>query len=195
MNRGLMGVLAVVVGVAVYLQVQGDDDDLVAKGGREPRVGQAAPARGDRGAVAGAHADRATNGTNEAMPDWAAAALIQGLPAWQARAHSDEPAARAQQLALGPSAWGPAQPPAPPVVRQPPPAEVIEAPPAPVAPPFPHRWVGRFNEGAVLSGTESTWVVHAGDVIEGQWRVDQIDGQRLSLTYLPLNQTQQVVMR
>lgn len=68
-----------------------------------------------------------------------------------------------------------------------------------MAPPFPHAWVGRFNDDralrAVLTGAQSTWVVKAGDVIEGQWRVDEIQDRTMSLTYLPLKQQQTLVMR
>lgn len=48
---------------------------------------------------------------------------------------------------------------------------------------------------AVLAGPQNTWVVRAGDVIEGQWRVDRIQDRTMSLTYLPLKQQQTVVMR
>lgn len=72
-------------------------------------------------------------------------------------------------------------------------------PPPPMAPRFPHAWVGRFNDEAVnravLSGPQSTWVVRAGDVLEGQWRVDAIQDRRMTLTYLPLNQQQTVGMK
>ena len=83
-----------------------------------------------------------------------------------------------------------------------------------MAPRFPHAWVGRFNDEsvaaaasgasgvaaqpvqrAILNGPETTWVVRAGDVIEGQWRVDRIQDRTMSLTYLPLKQQQTVVMR
>ena len=67
-----------------------------------------------------------------------------------------------------------------------------------MAPPFPHAWVGRFNDPAqraIVSGADSTWVVAVGDVIDGQWRIDQIQERQMSLTYLPLQQRQTVAMK
>lgn len=86
--------------------------------------------------------------------------------------------------------------------QRPPPAPLPEvvsiAPPPPMAPLFPHAWVGRFNDPAsraIVSGADSTWVVAVGDVIDGQWRVDQIQERQMSLTYLPLQQRQTVAMK
>jgi len=95
-----------------------------------------------------------------------------------------------------PQAWDSVLPPPPPVVKA-----SVEAPPPPVAPPFPHQWLGRFNDEtppvprAVVSGPQSTWVVRAGDVIEGQWRVDRIQDRTMTLTYLPLQQVQTIAMK
>jgi hypothetical protein len=38
-------------------------------------------------------------------------------------------------------------------------------------------------------------VAREGDVIEGQWRVDQIQERLIRLTYLPLQQSQTVAMK
>lgn len=89
--------------------------------------------------------------------------------------------------------WGSQRPPPPP-----PPEVVSVAPPPPMAPPFPHAWVGRFNDPAqraIVSGADSTWVVAVGDVIDGQWRIDQIQERQMKLTYLPLQQHQTVAMK
>jgi hypothetical protein len=48
---------------------------------------------------------------------------------------------------------------------------------------------------AVVAGPLTTWVVKPGDVIQGQWRVDAIDGSQMRVTYLPLSQSQTVGMR
>ncbi len=190
MNRKLMAALAAVLAATLYLQTQEDDTLLAA---REPGAAPRAP-----GGEPGASAPRAARGPEGRadLAPWAAEALVDGARAWQRRqreALATVPIARAGS---GPSAWSAAQPPAPVVIRAPEPAEtVVIAPPAPVAPRFPHQWVGRFNDGAVLSSPEATWVVRAGDVIEGQWRVERVDERRMSLTYLPLNLPQQIVMR
>jgi hypothetical protein len=65
--------------------------------------------------------------------------------------------------------------------------------------------VGRFDDEAtagqkalrraVISGPVSTWVAREGDVIEGQWRIDQIQERLMRLTYLPLQQSQTVALK
>jgi hypothetical protein len=197
--------LAVVGAATVYLQAQGDDDLAVSPAAGRKAAGKAhaeqvetsghqadASPRASRNTRGGQAPERPANAV--ALAPWAADALVQGAQAWQARAES----AAAAPTGTGPqaSAWSAVAPPAPPVIQAPPPREtVVVAPPVPAAPRFPHAWVGRFNDGAVLSGADATWVVRAGDVIEGQWRVDRVDERRMSLTYLPLNLPQQVVMR
>lgn len=83
------------------------------------------------------------------------------------------------------AAWAP--PPPPPAPKQ------VAAPPqppaAPVAPPFPYQLIGRLVEGeqalALLAGPQRSLAVKAGDVVDGQWRVDQVNERGLSLTWLP----------
>jgi hypothetical protein len=68
----------------------------------------------------------------------------------------------------------------------------------PVAPPFPHAWVGRYVDDvprAVITGASSTWVLKVGDVIEGQWRIDTIRERQLGVTYLPLHKALSVNMK
>jgi hypothetical protein len=89
------------------------------------------------------------------------------------------------------AAWAP--PPPPPAPKQ------VAAPPAPpaapVAPAFPYQLIGRLVEGnqatALLAGPSRSLAVKAGDVVDGQWRVDQVTERGLNLTWLPakLNQT------
>lgn len=224
MNRGLWLVLAVVGGLSLYMGTQSDDELLAPSRQSNGRVGGKAAGKAVESPDGTTQADaarpkagspRAADKRVPAMEPWLAQALVQGVARWEVRGigHSD---------AHGPSgdlsAWRSTQPPPPP------PVAVVDAgpPPAPTAPPFPHAWVGRFNDEApnatpsaapdtaasgasapashtiaraVLVGPQSTWVVHAGDVIEGQWRVDRIQDRTMSLTYLPLKQQQTVVMR
>jgi len=80
----------------------------------------------------------------------------------------------------------------------PPPAPVVQAapPPPPSAPPLPFTFIGKsVGEGAweiYLARGERTYVVHDKDVIDGTYRVDAIAPPVLTLTYLPLNQVQQM---
>ncbi|MDE2401306.1 MAG: hypothetical protein KGL90_06545 [Burkholderiales bacterium] len=152
---------------------------------------EVAPVR--RGGKAGATSRASARGAASApaTPEdvWYRTALSQGVTMWQARP------TLTPWPPTGPSAWSSQRPPPPP----PPPVIAEAPPPPPMAPNFPHAWVGRFNdeatERAIVSGPNATWVVHAGDVIEGQWRIDQINERQMQLTYLPLKQSQLVSMK
>lgn len=112
-------------------------------------------------------------------------------PAWEAAAREPWPEASGAQLA----AWMPPPPPpapaAPPVQAQP--------PAAPVAPPFPYQLIGRLEEGgqhlALLTGPNRSLSAKAGDVIDGQWRVDRVEPSGLALTWLPAQQAQNISFR
>jgi hypothetical protein len=85
--------------------------------------------------------------------------------------------------------WNP--PPPPPQPAAPPPP-----PPPPTAPPLPFTFIGKsVGAGAwevYLARGERTYVVRADTVIDGMYRVDAIAPPVLTLTYLPLNQVQQL---
>lgn len=147
-----------------------------------------APAPGERkAAVAGKAKGKALPPANKGDADQAQL-LVHSVAQWQSRpALAPWPTDQANP-------WASQRPPPPP---PPPPVVAVEAPP-PMAPPFPHAWVGRLNDQvqrAVLTGGEATWVVAVGDVIDGQWRIDQIQERQLSLTYLPLQQRQTIAMK
>lgn len=93
------------------------------------------------------------------------------------------------------AAWAPPPPPpAPPEVKGPPPV-----PPAPVAPPFPYQIIGSLVENgqaqAFLSGPSRSLSARAGEVIDGQWRVDQVSATGMALTWLPAQIKQQIAFR
>jgi hypothetical protein len=86
----------------------------------------------------------------------------------------------------------------------PPPAPAAEptqraAPPRPQAPPFPYQWIGRLDDGefvqVLLSGTHRSFGVRAGEVLDGKWRVDQITGQVMQVTWLPTGDRVDVAAR
>lgn len=87
--------------------------------------------------------------------------------------------------------WTPIPPPPPPT-----PIVVNVAPPPPTAPPLPFVFLGKLVSAdgieVFLARGESTFVVNKSTVIEGTYRVDSIAPPMLSLTYLPLNQVQQL---
>jgi len=103
---------------------------------------------------------------------------------------------------------GPAQlaawqlPPPPPPPPAPPPAAPAPPPP-PVAPPMPYQMIGRVVEGdgakavevALLAGPNKALSVKRGDVIDGQWRVEQVTASGASLTWLPAKLPQTIVFR
>jgi hypothetical protein len=80
----------------------------------------------------------------------------------------------------------------------PPPARVAPAPPPPPpsAPPLPFTYIGKaFENGAwevYLARGARTYIVQPKTVIDGTYRVDAIAPPILTLTYLPLNQVQQL---
>lgn len=80
------------------------------------------------------------------------------------------------------AAWTVFRPPPPPR-----PEPAASAPPA--APPFPYVLIGRIEDGgvtrALMSGPHRTLDAKAGDVIDGQWRVEDVRGDGLDLLWLP----------
>ena len=98
-------------------------------------------------------------------------------------------------LPQGVAAWSGPPPPAPrPAAPVAPPAPasavaVAVATPPPV-PAFPYKLIGRLDDGipqALLSGTSGTsrsFGVKAGDSIDGQWRVDSVEAQTVTVTWL-----------
>jgi len=158
-----------------------------------------APRRADRALRRDAAAQPAA-APSPSLPEGAREQRVEQLAQWAQRWQ-----ARGQIVALGETghaAWISKIPPPPP----PPPQAASSAPsPPPMAPPFPYQWIGRWQEQgaepvslrylAVIAGPGNTWVVKAGDVIEGQWRIDAITDTAVRVIYLPLSQTQTLAMR
>lgn len=82
-------------------------------------------------------------------------------------------------------------PPPPPPSNEPPPE-----PPPPSAPPLPFTFIGKSLQDGVweiyLARGERTYLVRDGETIDGTYRVDAIRPPVLTLTYLPLEQRQQL---
>lgn len=76
----------------------------------------------------------------------------------------------------------------------PPPPPVSEQAAAPVAPPLPFRFGGRYVEGGqtmvFLIEGERVHSVRLGDTINAAYRIDAIEAAAVQLTYLPLNTRQ-----
>lgn len=88
--------------------------------------------------------------------------------------------------------WNP--PPAAPTAAEQ--AAAHAPPPPPMAPPLPFRYFGKAaQDGAwevYLARGDQTYVVRYRSVIDGAYRVERIAPPLLTLTYLPLNQVQQI---
>lgn len=94
---------------------------------------------------------------------------------------------------FGPQNWTPPPPPPsspPPSLAPPPP------PPPPSAPPLPFTFIGKSVSASgwevYLASGARTYLVREKSVIDGLYRVDSIAPPTLTLTYLPLNQVQQL---
>jgi hypothetical protein len=84
--------------------------------------------------------------------------------------------------------WNPPPPPAP--------SGPVAPPPPPSAPPLPFTAIGKaVTDGqweVYLARGEQTYVVKNHTVIDGVYRVDAIAPPTLTITYLPMNQVQQL---
>jgi hypothetical protein len=88
--------------------------------------------------------------------------------------------------------WNPPPPPPDAAAK----AAAALPPPPPMAPPLPFTYLGKaVADGAwevYLARGDKTFIVRDQMVIEGTYRVDAITPPNLTLTYLPLNQVQQL---
>lgn len=186
-HYALAGGLALSIAAALWAaQIDGEEADLA-----QPVAGQArrpgpAPAAATRPAAS-------LQGRQDARREGPASAEAAPAPVpnWA-------PAERGAWAPATESQWAAWAPPAPPPAPVAPPAP--PAPPAePVAPPFPYQLIGRLVEAegavALLSSPAKTLAVKTGEVIDGQWRVDQIHERGLNLTWLPAKLTQSVNFR
>jgi hypothetical protein len=69
-------------------------------------------------------------------------------------------------------------------------------PSPPQAPPLPFAYLGKLVDGGqttvFLATPDRNYIVRAGDTLDGRYRVEKIEEDRLALTYLPLD-TQQTL--
>lgn len=90
---------------------------------------------------------------------------------------------------FGSQSWVP--PPPPPSA-----AQAAPPPPPPMAPPLPFTFIGKSVGDGVwevyLARGDRTYTARLNEVIDGTYRVDAIAPPILRLTYLPLNQVQQL---
>jgi hypothetical protein len=79
--------------------------------------------------------------------------------------------------------------------QPPPPLPPKPAPPPPPVPPaLPFAYIGKMSEDGqtivFLDAADRSYAARIGDVLNGRYKVDDIKGRTLVLTYLPLKQQQ-----
>jgi hypothetical protein len=118
------------------------------------------------------------------------AAILRLIPRAQLIGEAGEGAFKSADGVFGGQTWNPPPPPAPPANAQ------AEAAPPPSAPPLPFAVLGKAAANGewevFLSRGEQTYVVRKNTVIDGSYRVDAIAPPTMTLTYLPMNQVQQL---
>ena len=76
----------------------------------------------------------------------------------------------------------------------PPPPPKAGPPPPPAPPPLPFSYMGKLQEEGrltvFLTKQDRNYAVKAGDTLDGAYRVDSVEAQRVVFTYLPLNMQQ-----
>lgn len=124
-------------------------------------------------------------------PEEGAAAPAPALPlAWPDSSHLDTRSPWRAALPQGVAAWSAPPPPAPRAaapVAPPAPAIAVTVDTAPPVPAFPYRLIGRLDDGvprALLSGASRSFGVKAGDSIDDQWRVESVEAQSVTVTWL-----------
>jgi len=182
MNRGLLAALAATAAATLWLALSPDAEPDAADG---PPAGMLAHQRNAGpplpGAVPAAKLGALPGNAGQAPAATELSALRDPVPTALRRAAWPAPAANTL------AAWQ-APPPPPPL---PPPARAAadSAPVKPAPPPFPYQWLGRLDDGhgvqALLSGPQRSVAATVGTVLDKRWRIDRIDGDRLSLTWLP----------
>ncbi len=116
--------------------------------------------------------------------------ILRLLPREELIGDAGEGSFKSKDGVFGGQSWNPPPPP--------PSAEQVNAPPPPPpsAPPLPFQYLGKAaadGQWEVFLGRgDQTFVVKKGSQIDGAYRVDAIAPPTLTLTYLPMNQVQQL---
>ena len=125
-------------------------------------------------------------------------------PAMRSESRAQNPPAHELSLALPERRANPAPaedafksqswaPPAPP----PPPSPSVKA--SPSAPPLPFSYLGRMEQDGqifvFLAKQDRNYVVKAGEVLDGAYRLEEVQPGALSFTYLPLKLKQSLHLR
>ena len=120
----------------------------------------------------------------------AGAAILRLVPREELIGDAGEGSFKSKDGVFGGQSWNPPPPPPSAMELKPPP------PPPPSAPPLPFQFIGKAAADGqwevYLGRGEQTFVVRKGAQIDGTYRVDAIVPPTLTITYLPMNQVQQL---
>lgn len=118
------------------------------------------------------------------------ASILRLVPREELIGEVGEGSFKSKDGVFGGQNWNPPPPPPSAAELKPPP------PPPPTAPPLPFQYLGKAaadGEWEVYLGRgEQSFVVKKGMQIDGMYRVDAIAPPTLTITYLPMNQVQQL---
>lgn len=185
-HQVLGAVLAATVAATAWLALQPDDDSALAR-----------PAPLARKPATATPRDALSTPPTRPVPRLDIASATTTATADAADAASTSTTPRDPWPAAGTAAaesWG-RPPPLPPprVAAAPAPKAPPPEPEAPRAPPFPYTLIGQLDDGrpqALLTGPLRSLAVGNGEVVDGQWRIDAIEAQSITLTWLPGGQRQ-----
>jgi len=155
---GLLGLAVLVIGLSLSLAHGNRTETTVVEA-----VESASPQRTE---------------TSARRPEVGATAAELDLARLRRRADAREPA-----NAFNSRSWYVPPPP-------PPPPPKVEPPP-PSAPPLPFTYFGRYVEAGVptffLARGDRVLTVRVGDILDGIYRVEGVEGSNMNLIYIPLN--------
>ncbi|WP_426337318.1 hypothetical protein ACN9MY_10950 [Pseudoduganella sp. R-31] len=118
------------------------------------------------------------------------ASILRLVPREELIGEVGEGSFKSKDGVFGGQNWNPPPPPPTAAELKPPP------PPPPSAPPLPFQFLGKAAADGqwevYLGRGEQTFVVKKGMQIDGTYRVDAIAPPTLTMTYLPMNQVQQL---
>jgi len=184
-HQVLAAVLAATVAATAWLALQPDDDTALARPAPIARNSASATPREALSTPPTRLAPRLGIASAPATADAADAADASITP------RDPWPAAGTAAA----ESWGlrPPPPPPPRVAAAPAPKAPPAEPEAPRAPPFPYTLIGQLDDGrpqALLTSPLRSLAVGAGEVVDGQWRIDAVQAQSITLTWLPGGQRQ-----
>lgn len=172
----LMGVALLGAAALVLFGDKSPGDTVAEAVERKPARGQAAGTAPPAAKTANATAGEAS--------------ILRLVPRDELIGEVGEGSFKSKDGVFGGQNWNPPPPPPTAAELKPPP------PPPPTAPPLPFQFLGKAAADGqwevYLGRGEQTFVVKKGMQIDGMYRVDAIAPPNLTITYLPMNQVQQL---